>query len=232
LKKPWTKVPELKAVSAPDPGWPVETGYGLRCFLLLAAVELMLAGLGRLILQRNQIGSLLLTLLARMLDVVLISFFLKNKGLSFADLGLSLTKFRRGFIHALIWSSALIIGWFMIYGTKLSMLTMLVNLGYSTESIVYLLVGVLFGPAVEELVFRGWLYGSFRNRLNAAASIAISSVLFSLAHGSEGSGIVLTFLGGVLFSLSYETSRSLLTPIILHIGGNAFLRWCASIIIS
>jgi uncharacterized protein len=222
----------MKAV--PDPGstWPIEARYGVHCFLLLAAVEVLLSGLGRLNPDHGQTSVLLLTLLARLLDLALLWFFLRHKDLHFSDIGLARDSVKRGILYAFIWAMIVIAPWIAFYGIKELGLIALFRSAYSYSGAMYVLVGVLIGPAVEELVFRGWLYGSLRNRFNAAASIAVSSMIFSLAHGIEGFRLVLTFAGGILFSLSYESSKSLMTPIILHIGGNAFLKWFTSIILS
>jgi membrane protease YdiL (CAAX protease family) len=214
-----------------DQDWPVEAGYGVRCFLFLVVLELVFAVLGRLILPHDRINSVVITILARMMDMILIGFFLRNKNLSFSDLGLDRTTFRRGFFHAFLWSTALLISWFIFHGIiiKSVIITKLLNTCSSLENMLVFFIGVLFGPAVEEVVFRGWLYGALRNRLGTAPSVFISSILFSFAHGQEGSQVILTFFGGILFSLSYEKSRNLITPMILHSGGNAFFRWWFSI---
>jgi membrane protease YdiL (CAAX protease family) len=217
-------------MSVSDREWPIETGYGIRCFLLLAAVELAFAVLGRLTLPHNRINAAAVTFLARTMDMILIGLFLRSKNLHFSDLGLNKAAFRRGFFHASLWAVVLLIFWFLFTGftgahLKIGMTMKSLNIYHSLDQAIVFFVVILFGPAVEEVVFRGWLYGALRNRLGTAPSVFISSVLFSLAHGKEGSPIILTFLGGILFSLSYEKSRSLVTPMILHSGGNAFLQW-------
>ena len=46
----------------------------------------------------------------------------------------------------------------------------------------FVLLAVVFAPIAEEMVFRGWLYTSLRRVAGVKTTIAITSVLFALAH--------------------------------------------------
>ncbi len=82
-----------------------------------------------------------------------------------------------------------------------------------------LLLMVVLAPIVEELVFRGLLYRMLRERWGVVVSIAVSAMFFSLVH--HGLLISPQLLGGVIFALAYEWSRSLWVAIALHMGANA-----------
>ena len=44
---------------------------------------------------------------------------------------------------------------------------------------------VVLAPLVEELFFRGWLFGALRGRLAAGATILITTFLFAIVHWDE-----------------------------------------------
>jgi hypothetical protein len=87
-------------------------------------------------------------------------------------------------------------------------------LGFSLAGIV------LVGPFFEELVFRGFLYGTLRGRFSRAAAVLTSAGLFSLVHGYSLVGFLSVFWSGVVFAWIYEKSGSLWPSIAAHGTGN------------
>jgi len=81
-----------------------------------------------------------------------------------------------------------------------------------------LLLMVVLAPVVEELVFRGLLYRMLRERWGVLVSVAVSAAFFSLIH--HGMLFSPQLIGGVIFALAYEWSRSLWVSIALHMGAN------------
>lgn len=75
-------------------------------------------------------------------------------------------------------------------------------------------------PAVEELIFRGAVYGTLKRGMPRAAAILISALLFGAAHGNLIS-FTFTFLLGVALALAFDASRSIFVPIIVHVAFNA-----------
>jgi membrane protease YdiL (CAAX protease family) len=77
----------------------------------------------------------------------------------------------------------------------------------------------VLAPMVEEIIFRGLLYRMLRERWGIALSVAVSAVFFSMVHH----GLLLSpqLLGGIIFALAYEWSRSLWVSIGLHMGANS-----------
>ncbi|GGM26590.1 lysostaphin resistance A-like protein [Dactylosporangium sucinum] len=70
----------------------------------------------------------------------------------------------------------------------------------------------------EETIFRGYLIlriaGVFRSRWLA---VLLSSVIFSVGHGYEGSAGVLTVaVTGLVFAAVYVWRRSLVAPVVMH----------------
>lgn len=85
-----------------------------------------------------------------------------------------------------------------------------------------LLMAGMVAPFVEEVVFRGLLYGWLRQRLGIAAGAALSALAFAAAHGI----LILVpalFLHGLILAVVYERSASLWPPIILHGAFNAVM---------
>ncbi|MDQ7004373.1 MAG: CPBP family intramembrane metalloprotease [Ghiorsea sp.] len=82
-----------------------------------------------------------------------------------------------------------------------------------------LLLMVVLAPIVEEIIFRGLLYRMLRERWGVGVSVLVSAAFFSLVHH----GLLLSpqLVGGVIFALAYEWSRSLWIAIGLHMGANA-----------
>ncbi len=70
----------------------------------------------------------------------------------------------------------------------------------------------------EELIFRGYLINRLRTATgNTAAAVVLSSVVFALGHGYEGSlGVITVGVMGLIFSLIYLWRQSLVVPIVLH----------------
>ncbi len=79
---------------------------------------------------------------------------------------------------------------------------------------------VLVGPFFEEVVFRGFLYGTLRGRFSRAAAALASAGLFSLAHGYGLVGFVSVFWSGIVLAWIYEEGGSLWPSIAVHGTGN------------
>jgi len=82
-----------------------------------------------------------------------------------------------------------------------------------------LLLMAVLAPIVEEIIFRGLLYRMLRERWGVWISVLVSAAFFSLVHH----GLLLSpqLIGGIIFALAYEWSRSLWVAIVLHMGANA-----------
>jgi membrane protease YdiL (CAAX protease family) len=70
----------------------------------------------------------------------------------------------------------------------------------------------------EETIFRGYLILRLRAiTASPAAAVLVSSVVFSLGHGYEGSaGVVTVGVMGVIFALVYMWRQSLVAPMVMH----------------
>jgi membrane protease YdiL (CAAX protease family) len=77
-------------------------------------------------------------------------------------------------------------------------------------------VGVV--ALAEETLFRGYLILRFQALLRSSAwAVLLSSAIFSVGHGYEGSaGLVTVGVMGVVFAVVYLWRRSLVAPIVMH----------------
>jgi len=77
----------------------------------------------------------------------------------------------------------------------------------------------LCAPVVEEIFFRGLLYGALRNRLPLVPAVLIGGVLFGAVHATTYplSTLPGKAVFGVVACLLYERSGSLLPGIALHV---------------
>ena len=76
-------------------------------------------------------------------------------------------------------------------------------------------------PLVEELVFRGLLYGWIAGRWGSLAGLIVSSVAFAAAH-YEPAHVVLVLPLGLLFGWLRRRTDSLLPSLFAHIVNNGF----------
>ncbi|MBF0229340.1 MAG: CPBP family intramembrane metalloprotease [Desulfamplus sp.] len=106
------------------------------------------------------------------------------------------------------------------------------------EVAIFMFTGCIVSPFAEELFFRGFIYSFFR-KYGVTAALIISTSIFLLCHISGSKSIqlslIIPFIGGIIFALSYEYSKSLAAPIIIHTLGNTaiftinlFLIWLFS----
>jgi hypothetical protein len=73
----------------------------------------------------------------------------------------------------------------------------------------------VIAPVAEETLFRGFLYGWMRGRMPQMAAVALSALIFALAH-AELALLVPIFVLGCLLALIYERSGSLVPGAIIH----------------
>lgn len=81
--------------------------------------------------------------------------------------------------------------------------------------LVFVFVGIVLAPIVEEIFFRGFLFNGFRQRYGWNKAALFSSVFFSLAH-LEPVALIPTFVLGYLLAYQFHRSNSLWPGIILH----------------
>ncbi len=86
-------------------------------------------------------------------------------------------------------------------------------------NIILALIMVSVVAVAEETIFRGYLLLRFERGMQMAPFLAalVSSVVFSLGHGYEGtSGVITVGYIGLCFALVYQWRGSLVAPMIMH----------------
>lgn len=83
-----------------------------------------------------------------------------------------------------------------------------------------LVMASLVSPLTEEAAFRGYCQSVLERELSGPAAVAISSLLFALAHVTHGlfwPKLLVYFLAGVAFGVMANVTNSILPGIAVHI---------------
>lgn len=93
--------------------------------------------------------------------------------------------------------------------------------GSGAASLLSMLVAVgIWGPLVEEIVFRGFLYLGLLGRFSPTGAAVVSGLLFGAVHLQPLAFPLLVILG-ILLALLYHHSRTLWAPILMHVVINS-----------
>ena len=93
--------------------------------------------------------------------------------------------------------------------------------GITTIAVSLAVLGlVVIAPIVEEIVFRGLLFGAFAGRLGVLGSAVVTALLFGAAHGDPVLFPTLAAMGFVA-ALAYAATGNLWVAIVLHALNNA-----------
>lgn len=89
----------------------------------------------------------------------------------------------------------------------------------TSDSTLFFVLTVALAPIFEELFFRRFIYGFFREKISLFYAACISSIFFAAIHGTI-IHIPLCFFLGLLFCCLYEKTGKIWVPMILHGGLN------------
>ena len=79
----------------------------------------------------------------------------------------------------------------------------------------------IIGPASEEIIYRGLIHARLRNFLPEAGAVAVSSLLFAVAHETPAQmGCALA--AGILFSWAFRKTGLIAVPVLMHMFINFF----------
>ena len=82
----------------------------------------------------------------------------------------------------------------------------------------------LLAPVAEEILYRGVLFGSARNRLGVVPAALLSSAVFAILHFYDSYGLVSVGVFGFSCALVYAGTGSLSTVIALHMLYNTAIK--------
>ena len=95
----------------------------------------------------------------------------------------------------------------------------LINSSLKLNMIIVIITTVLFGPIVEEFVFRYSLSTIFNNNF---AFILISSIIFGALHATNIAIIVYIVMGIVLSCIYIKTNKNIVASTIVHLTNNLY----------
>lgn len=136
---------------------------------------------------------------------------------TFSDIGLAIV----GFFGYLAFSAILtalfsVFPWFnltenqpLLYSTLISPL----------NKVFAAIALVVVGPILEEVIYRGLIYGKLRKKHSLITSILIVSILFGFLHGQWNVGVDV-FALSVVACLMRETTGTIYAGILLHVIKN------------
>ena len=137
--------------------------------------------------------------------------------ITFSDIGLAVA----GFFGYLAFSAILtalfsVFPWFNLNETQPLLYSTLISpFGKALAAIALVVVG----PILEEVIYRGLIYGKLRKKHSLITSILVVSILFGFLHGQWNVGIDV-FALSVVACLMRETTGTIYAGIILHILKN------------
>lgn len=141
-----------------------------------------------------------------------------NNLVTFSDIGLALA----GFFGYLAFSAILtalfsIFPWFNLTENQPLLYSTLIS---PSGKILAALALVVAGPILEEVIYRGLIYGKLRKNHSLITSILTVSILFGFLHGQWNVGVDV-FALSVVACLMRETTGTIYAGIILHMLKNA-----------
>jgi len=162
----------------------------------------------------------------RLTQILLLGVFLYLTPGGLRSAGLSRSAAGSGIKTGLLWSSGfgaiVLLAGVFLFCLNIDFLS-LVRCHLPNQSMaLFFLTGAIVSPIAEEVYFRGLLY-PFLRQYGLLTAVLISSFVFALFHFQTDSLPVIQIIGGLVFALSFERSKSLLAPVIIHMLGNTAL---------
>ncbi len=102
------------------------------------------------------------------------------------------------------------------------------QLFHSRQGVLWLMgVGILLAPAVEETIFRGYLYPVLARSLGVGGGVLVTGFLFGMMHAEQLWGgwgqIGLMVVVGIVLTYARARAGTVLASWLLHLGYNTFL---------
>ncbi|NTU61755.1 MAG: CPBP family intramembrane metalloprotease [Caldiserica bacterium] len=103
--------------------------------------------------------------------------------------------------------------------SRLSPLETIVSNNFFLFMIFVFFLAILV-PIIEEIYFRGFVYGWLRKYFRPWVGILVSALIFGFLHYKSWFTMVFAFMFGVTAAYLYERDKTLVSPIALHICVN------------
>jgi len=84
------------------------------------------------------------------------------------------------------------------------------------EIVAYIISSGIFAPLIEEVIFRGILYGALRKIMKVRYAVILSSLCFGLVHGISLMVILGAAATGMVLAVIYEKYDNLFNCMMIH----------------
>jgi membrane protease YdiL (CAAX protease family) len=202
------------------------TAVPLKSLALAAVGVLCLEALARWAGALTAAPALALTAAARLLDLAWIGWVVHRYGPGARGLAVDASRWlpglRRGCLWSLGFGAAALGGYAVLRLAGLDPAGLLFGgrpLRPSQPVLLFAVGGVL-APIVEEVFFRGLVFGWLR-RWGFWPALFLSAAAFASLHPAAVPWTQL--VGGLVFAAAYEIERNLWVPIVIHVLGNLAL---------
>ena len=217
-------------------GWDVLLIAGLTLLTLVVVQLLILAGAQRYAYPRLSWGDVaqkpIVALLAEFLAYIAVAIFMVT---------LVEGKYHVRFWQAIRWNwprsqwKLLAIGVIMLFGLNLleRFLPMPKSVPFDQffarplDAYLTSVFAISFGPLMEELFFRGFLYPVLARRLGVVWGVILTALPFGLIHavqyGNAWSAVLVIFIVGVVLTVVRAVTKSVATSFLVHVGYNGTL---------
>ncbi len=85
---------------------------------------------------------------------------------------------------------------------------------------IFLIIPAVFAPILEELIFRKIIFGTLHTKMNFFWAAILSSLGFAVIHLDLTHLLVYTGMG-LVFSYLYVKTKTIIVPILVHMGMNS-----------
>ncbi len=175
-------------------------------------------------LWRKILSPLETVLVIRIIEIIFFIQWIDFLPNGFQNLGFAKKHLPDGIHKGLLWSAGLggivfIMGIFLAFMGYDPVQLITCPIPPGSQKFFFLVTAGIVSPVAEEIFFRGFLYSFFR-RQGFFTALFLSSIIFGAVHFRQNSIPIIQLTGGIIFGLSFEYSKSIASPIIIHISGN------------
>ena len=84
------------------------------------------------------------------------------------------------------------------------------------ENVLVFISVVIAAPLIEEVLFRGLLFGSLKELIGLPGAIILSGVIFGALHGTSVGTVIATSTAGIALAYIYAMSKNIVHTMIAH----------------
>ncbi len=207
----------------------------LNCLLISAAALVGLEFVAKFIIAYGDLHPMTGLGFARIFQIIFLLFIVSYMEKNLASIGIVRSQLFSGIKKGMIWSlgfglaTGLVFVSLWLAGIQVSAIFQTPMPQKNSDVFLFIAVGAIIAPLVEEIFFRGILYGFFR-QWGVAMALVISTALFVLTHVTGSSIPITQAIGGLLFAVAYEIEKNLFVPIVIHSLGNLAI-FCLSLLV-